>query len=124
VVAGVGASDGGSVAAADMRRAWRRLSSDRVVSVVATDRMTVAATIAMTAHSGKCAATGEAGGGGGAGTSGAPGGTWVADAAGASPIAADRNAASPLRVVSVRGCVRCRVRRGAAVMVRVGGSFV
>jgi hypothetical protein len=38
-------------------------SSDTVISVVATDRTTVATTIVMTAHSGKCAAAVVGGGG-------------------------------------------------------------
>jgi len=92
-------------------------SSDNVTSVVATDRTTVVATIAMTAHSGKCAAAAAGGGGGGGGTPGAPGGTWVADAAGANPIATVRRTASPLKAVSVRrvrGTPRAGRRAGCA----------
>src|SRR5689334_18514593 len=75
-------------------------SSDSVTSVVATDRTAVAATIATMAHSGKCATT--VGGGGGTGKAGGSGDGKVAHAAGARPLAAARETASPLRVVRVR----------------------
>ena len=54
--------------------------------MVATDRTTVAATIAMTAHSGKCAAAVVAGASGGAdgGGTGGPGGTWIVGIIGSS----------------------------------------
>jgi hypothetical protein len=87
-------------AAAGVRRARRRCSSDRVMRVVATDRTAVAATMVMTAHSGKCAAAAAGGGDGGA--TGGSGGGKAAHAAGARPIVTARKPASPLSVVSVR----------------------
>src|SRR5689334_8048985 len=74
----------------------------RVMRVVAMDRAMVAATIAVTAHSGKCAAAVVAGGGSGGARPPPGGGSRIADAAGARPIAAVRKTASPLRVVRVR----------------------
>jgi hypothetical protein len=84
-------------------------ASDRVMSVVATDRTTVAATIATTAHIGKCAVAVVGGGGGGTGGAEGSGGGRVADAPGARPIAAVRKTASPPSTVSgwrVRGVQR------------------
>jgi len=77
-------------------------SSDRVTSVVAMDRMTVAATIATMAHSGKCAGAAMGGGGGGRGATEGSGGGRVAHAAGARLIAAVRKTARPPSAVIIR----------------------
>jgi hypothetical protein len=98
VAEGLGAT--GWAPAADVWRAWRVCSTARVMSVVATDKTTVPATIATTAHSGKWAGTAvDGGGGGGAGAPEGSGGR-LADAAGARPIAGVRKTASPPSVMS------------------------
>ena len=65
-----------------------------MMRVVATDRRTVAAIIVKMAHRGRCAGTAVAGEGGGGGATVAPeipgGGTFIAEAAGARPIATAR----------------------------------
>jgi hypothetical protein len=92
----------GSVAAMGVWPTRRMCSSDSVISVVATDRTTVAATIATTAHSGKCAGAALVGGGGGMGATKGSGGGRAADAAGARPVAAVTKIASPLSAVIIR----------------------
>jgi hypothetical protein len=85
------------------RRAQRRRSSARVIRVVATDRTIVAARIAAMAHGGKCAGTAATGGSGGTGVKEGIGGAVVAHAAGARPMAAARQTASPPGPASVLG---------------------
>ena len=69
--------------------------------VVATDRTIVAARIAAMAHGGKCAGTAAGGGSGGTGAKEGVGGGGVAHAAGARPMTAARQAASPPSRASV-----------------------
>jgi hypothetical protein len=77
-------------------------SSDKVMSVLAADRTTVAATIAATAHSGKCAGAAASGGGEGTGATEGSGGGGVADAAGARTLAAARKTAMPPHAMIMR----------------------
>jgi hypothetical protein len=95
--------------AAASPRAQRRRSSARVMRVVPTDRTIVAASIAAMAHAGKCAGTAAGGGGGGTGEREGVGGEGVACAAGARPMTAARQTASPPSPASVLG-----MRRGCA----------
>jgi hypothetical protein len=77
-------------------------SSDRVMSVVAADSTMVAAIIAATAHSGKCAGAVLSGGGGGTGATEGSGGAGVAEATGVRTIAAARKTARPPHAVIMR----------------------
>jgi len=71
--------------------------------VVATDKTIVAAKIAAMAHDGKCAGTAAGGGSGGTGAKEGVGGEGAACAAGARPMAAARQTASPPSPASVLG---------------------
>jgi hypothetical protein len=93
--------------AASSRRAQRRRSSARVMRVVATDKTIVAASIAAMAHAGKCAGTAAGGGSGGTAAKEGVGGDGAACAAGARPMAAAKQTASPPSPASV-----LRMRRG------------
>jgi len=90
--------DSGS--AAGVRRVRRMRSTARVMSVVATDKTIVPATIATTAHSGRWAGAAVDGGGG----TGAPEGCGESrpGAAAARPISGARKTASALSDVRVR----------------------
>jgi len=74
--------------------------------VVATDKTIVAAKIAAMAHDGKCAGTAAGGGSGGTGAKEGVGGEGAACAAGARPMAAARQTASPPSPASVLGMRR------------------
>ena len=89
--------------AAAWRRAQRRRSRARVMRVVATDRTIVAARIAAMAHGGKCAGAAAGGGSGGTGAGVGAGGEGVAHAAGARPMVAVRQTASPPSPASALG---------------------
>jgi hypothetical protein len=92
--------------AAASRRAQRRRSRATVMRVVATDKTIVAARIAAMAHDGKCAGTAAGGGSGGTGAKEGVGGEGAACAAGARPMAAAGQTASPPSPASVLGMRR------------------
>jgi hypothetical protein len=104
-------ADGGCMPAwgpTGVRRARCRCSRDSVMRVVATDRTAVAATMVMTAHSGRWAAAGPGGGGGGTGSVTGPpgGGRGTARAAGAPARDAMAVTARPVAHRRMRGMPR------------------